>query len=81
VVHVKKLIFGVVAAAVGFIVVRRFAPALERAAMRKCEGMFDRMPDDAPPKRFLRGIDEIRDQNTRILQRLEQDRPIVAVAQ
>lgn len=76
----KKLIFGVVVAVAGAVIIRRFAPRLERAAMRKCEGMFDRMPDDAPPKRFLRGLDDIRDQNTRILHRLEQDRPIVAVA-
>ena len=77
----KKLIFGVVTAAVAIAVVRRFAPALERAAMRKCEAMFDKMPDTAPPKRFLRGIEDIRDQNTQILQKLEQERPTLAVAQ
>lgn len=77
----KKLIFGVAAAAVGITVVRRFAPALKRAAMRKCETMFDQMPDTAPPKRFLRGIEEIREQNNQILQKLEEERPTLAVAQ
>ena len=77
----KKLIFAVVAAGVGVAVVRSFAPALKRAAMRKCEAMFDRMPDTAPPKRLLRGIEDIREQNTRILQKLEQERPTLAVAQ
>lgn len=33
--------------------------------------MFEHMPDDFPPKRMVRGIDEIREQNTRILQQLE----------
>lgn len=76
----KKVIIGAVVVALVAAAVRRFAPSLERAAMRKCEGMFDRMPDDFLPKRMLRGIDEIRDQNTRILQQLDQERPTLAVA-
>lgn len=77
----KKLIIGAALVAVAVTVVPRFARALERGAMRKCEGMFDRMPDDFPPKRMLRGIDEIRHQNARILQKLEQQQPTPAVAQ
>jgi hypothetical protein len=34
--------------------------------------MFDRMPADFPPKRMLRGIEEIQEQNTQILRRLEE---------
>jgi hypothetical protein len=34
--------------------------------------MFERMPEDFPPKRIMRGIDEIHDQTDRILTILEE---------
>ncbi len=51
--------------------VRRMGPALGERAMRECETMFKSMPEDFPPKRMMRGIDEIREQNARILGQLE----------
>jgi hypothetical protein len=39
--------------------------------MRKCEEMFDRMPEEFAPGRMMRSIEEIREQNTRILRQLE----------
>jgi hypothetical protein len=33
--------------------------------------MFERMPDTFPPKRMMRGIEEIRVNTTQILERLE----------
>ncbi len=77
---VKKLIVGAAVIGIGVTAIRRSAPALEQKMMAKCEGMFDRMPENSPPKRMLHGIDEIRDQNERILQHLEQPTTL-AVAQ
>ncbi|HZD69404.1 MAG TPA: hypothetical protein VFA45_10960 [Actinomycetes bacterium] len=69
----RKLIIGGAAFAAVLAAARRFGPALGERAMRKCEQMFDRMPEDFPPKRMLHGIEEIRAQNTQILHQLEQE--------
>jgi hypothetical protein len=69
----KKIIIGAAVLVVALAALRRFGPALGERAMRKCEQMFDRMPDDFPPKRMLHGIEEIRAQNTQILRQLQQE--------
>lgn len=69
----KKLIIGAAVFVGAVAALRRFGPALEERAMRKCEQMFDRTPEDFPPKRMLHGIEEIRAQNTQILRQLEQE--------
>ena len=68
----KKVLIGAAVFVAAVAGLRRFGPALEERAMRKCEAMFDRMPADFPPKRMLRGIEEIQEQNTQILRRLEE---------
>lgn len=67
----KKVLIGA-AVLVALAALRRFGPALEERAMRKCEQMFDRIPADFPPKRMLRSIEQIREQNTHILRRLDE---------
>jgi hypothetical protein len=69
----KKVLIGAAVLAAALAVLRRFGPALEERAMRKCEAMFDRMPEDFPPKRMVRGIEQIQEQNTQILRRLEEE--------
>jgi hypothetical protein len=59
-------------------VLRRFGPALRDRAMAKCQEMFDRMPEDFPPKRSLQNLEEIRERNTRILRHLEQQDVLLA---
>ncbi len=59
---------------------RRFGPALAEWGMRKCEEMFDRMPEEFPLKRMMRSVEEIREQNTRILRELEEGRRQPALA-
>lgn len=55
---------------------RWLGPALGKRVMRKCEEMFDRMPEEFPPKQMMRSIEEIRKQNTRLLRQLgEEHRP------
>jgi hypothetical protein len=69
----KKVLIGAAVLAAALAALRHFGPALGERAMRKCEQMFDRMPEDFPPKRMQRGIEQIREQNTQILRRLEQE--------
>lgn len=68
----KKMLVVVAVGAGILILVRRFGPALGQRMMRKCEEMFDRMPEDFPPKQMMRGIDDIRELNAEILRRAEQ---------
>lgn len=76
----RKVFIGAAAIAIVAYVTR----GMGERAMRECETMYERMPEDFPPKRMLRGIDEIREQNTRILRQLEKleqaQRPPAAVA-
>ena len=56
---------------VAVVIVRRLAPGLHERLMARCEGMFERMPDTFPPKRVMRGIDEIRATTARIQELVE----------
>ena len=55
----RILIVGALAG-VGFLIVRAIAPKLRDRLMARCEAMFEQMPDDFPPKRMMRGIEEVR---------------------
>ena len=68
----KKLLIGAAVVGVAVYTVRRMGSTLGERAMRECETVFASMPDDFPPKRMMRGIEEIREQNTRILRLLEE---------
>ena len=74
----KKVMIGAAVFVLALAALRRFGPALGKRAMRKCEEMFDRMPEDFPPKRMMRSIEEIREQNARILGHLEEERTALA---
>lgn len=76
----RKLIIGISVVVAAGAALRRFGPALGTRAMGKCHDMFDRMPEDFPPKRMVRGIEEIREQNSRILLHLEQEPAAQAAA-
>lgn len=77
----KKMIIGTLVLVATLVALRRFGPKLGEGAMKKCEEMFDRMPEDFPPKQMMRGIEEIRGQNTRILHHLdERDKEPAVVA-
>jgi hypothetical protein len=76
----KKVIITASVLVLAFAALRRFGPALSERAMRKCEEMFARMPEDLPPKRMVRGIEEIREQNTEILGWLQQHDSVAAAS-
>jgi hypothetical protein len=77
---VKKVIVAAGVFVLAVTTLRRFGPALVKRAMTKCEEMFDRMPEDSPPKRMMRDIEGIREQNSRILRDLDQERTALADA-
>ena len=60
------LIGGIVIAA------RTLTPKLHERMMAACQGMFEQMPEDFPPKRMLGGIEEIRANTARTLELLEE---------
>ena len=62
------------AAVFGGVVVaaRLLAPKLHARMLATCQGMFERMPEDFPPKRMMGGIEEIRANTTRILELLDE---------
>lgn len=76
----KKLIIGTAVLVAAGAALHRFGPALGKRAMDKCHDMFDHMPEDFPPKRMMRGIEEIREQNSRILLYLEKEPAAQAAA-
>ena len=68
----RRILIG--AAAIGGVVVagRALAPKLHARMLAACEGMFEQMPEDFPPKRMLGGIEEVRANTTRILELLDE---------
>jgi hypothetical protein len=55
----------------GVLAARALVPKLHARLLAACEHMFDEAPDSFPPKRMLRGIDEIRANTARTLVLLE----------
>jgi len=56
------------------LVARALVPKLKlhERGMAGCERMFQQMPEDFPPKRMMRGIEEIRANTARTLELLEE---------
>lgn len=70
----KKTIVGA-ATVVGILaVLHRFGPALQERVKRKCLETFEHMPEDFPPKRIMRSLEQIQEQNTQILRQFEEDK-------
>ena len=53
------------------LIARARLPKLHERLMARCEAMFERMPDTFPPKRMMRGIEEIRVNTARTMELLE----------
>jgi hypothetical protein len=56
---------------VGVLVVRPRLSKVHERLMAHCEGMFERMPDTFPPKKMMLGVEQLRADTARILERLE----------
>lgn len=54
------------------VVVRALVPRLHSRLLVACERMFEEMPESFPPKRMMRGIEEINVNSARALELLEE---------
>ena len=69
----KKLLVVVASVAGLCVVVRAFGPKMQNIDWEK---RFEKMPDNAPPKWMFRNITAIRENTDRILELLDEGRPI-----
>jgi hypothetical protein len=60
-------ILGGALVAVAVLAVKLRGPKLHERLMSHCDQMFERMPDTFPPKKVMRGVEEIRANTLRIL--------------
>ena len=67
----RRRLIGVAFAGVSALTARALAPRLHARLMAGCERMFEQMPDDFPPKRMMRGVEETRANSARTLALLE----------
>lgn len=67
----RRLALGTAIALGGVLAARALAPKLHQSAMAGCQRMLDEAPDEFPPKRMMRGIEEIRANTARSLELLE----------
>jgi hypothetical protein len=68
----RRIAVGAALTGVGVLVARALAPKLHARLLAGCERMFEEMPDEFPPKRMMRGIEEMRANTARILELLEE---------
>ncbi len=68
----RRITIAAAGAGAALLVARALAPKLHERVMAGCGRMFEQMPDDAPPKRVMRGIEEIRANTARTLELLEE---------
>ncbi len=66
----RRIAIGIGLIAAVVVIARALGPKLHERAMAGCERMFEQMPDDMPPKRMMRGIEEIRANTARTLELL-----------
>jgi hypothetical protein len=69
--RMRRIAIGAALTGVGVLVARALAPKLHARLMAGCERMFEQMPDNLPPKRMMRGIEEICANSARTLALLE----------
>jgi hypothetical protein len=71
----RRIAIGATLTVIGVAAARALAPKLHARLVARCERMFEQMPEDFPPKRMLRGIEEIRANTSRALELLEGRQP------
>jgi hypothetical protein len=73
----RRLTTGAVLIGGVVIIARALGPKLRERLLARCERMFEQMPDDFPPKRMMRGIEETRANTARTLELLEERKQAV----
>jgi hypothetical protein len=67
----RRIVIGVAVIGGVMVAARTLLPKLHARMLASCNGMFEHMPDDFPPKRMLGGLEEIHANTTRMLGLLE----------
>jgi hypothetical protein len=75
----RRIAVGAALTSVGVLLMRALAPRVHARMLAACERMFEEMPDSFPPKRMMRGIEEISANSARTLGLLE-GRELLATA-
>ena len=68
----RRIAIRVALVGAGVVAIRTLAPKLQERCVAACERMFEQMPEEFPPKRMMRGIEEIRGSTARTLELLEE---------
>lgn len=68
----RRIAIGAALTGAGVLAARALAPKLHERVAAGCERMFERMPDNFPPKRMSGGIEEIHATTARTLELLEE---------
>ena len=71
----RRIAIGAALAGVGVLIARALAPRLHERMIAGCEAMFEELPDSFPPKRMMRGIEEVRANTARTLELLQESKP------
>jgi hypothetical protein len=79
----KRILIVGAFATIAFLILRTRVSTLRKRLEARCEAMFEQMPNTFPPKKMMRGIDEIQVTAGRILELVESptkvaDEPVVA---
>jgi hypothetical protein len=67
----RRVAVGAAFTALAVLALRSLAPRVHTRLLAACERMFEEMPESFPPKRMLRGIEEISANSERTLELLE----------
>jgi hypothetical protein len=73
--NLRRIVIGATLAGAGVLILRGLKPKLDERFRTACGRMFERMPDDFPPKRMMQSIEQIRQKTARILELLEERKP------
>ncbi len=72
----RRIVIGAALTGVGVLILRGLRPKLRERFRAAFGRMFEQMPDDSPPKRMMQSIEQIRHQTARILELLEEGKPV-----
>jgi hypothetical protein len=68
----KRIVINAAVIGGAVVAARTLGPKLHSKMLAKCQGTFELMPEDFPPKKIMGGVEEIRANTTRILELLEE---------
>lgn len=68
----RRIAIAAALAGAGVLAVRGLVPKLHARLLAACERMFEQMPEEFPPKRIMRDLEEVKANSAHALELLEQ---------